>query len=293
MLTVSRLSTTPVRSLALQHPDAVELRPLGPTDDRRYTLLTDDGRIFDATKFGPLVAVRAHLEHGPERLTLTFPSGEAVAATIALGEIIEAEIFGRRFAARPVIGPWAEALSDYAGKRLTMIRSERREGERDRNPVSIVSEASVEELARQGNDGTPLDARRFRMLIQVAGARPHQEDEWLGGEVRIGPVVVRVTVPDPRCVITTQDPDTGHRDFPTLHAIKAYRGLRDGRKIDFGVYADVVVPGTVRVGDRITLTPGARSVRRTARGGTVSAAQPPALRVTHATANKSPISPGR
>lgn len=252
VLTISRLSITPVRSLALQHPESVELGPHGVLEDRRYTLLTQDRRIFDATKFGPLVAVGARLELDPERLTLTLPDGEVVEGEVELGERFEAEVYGRRFAAREVIGPWANALSQYAGKQLTLIRSERRANERDRNDVSIVSEASVEELSRQGNGGQPLDARRFRMLIQVAGARPHQEDEWLGEEVRIGPVVVRVTRPDPRCVITTQDPETGLRDFPTLHAIKAYRGVRDGKAIDFGVYADVVVPGTVRIGDEIS-----------------------------------------
>ena len=251
MLTVSCLAITPVRGLALQHPDRIELEEHGVLDDRRYTLLTDAGRIFDGTKFGPLVQVRAHLEHNPERLTLTFPTGEVVTGEVALGEPIHPVIYDRRFTARPVIGPWADALSAHAGRALQVIRSERLPGERDRNPVSIVSEASVEELARQGNEGRPLDARRFRMLIQVAGAHPHQEDEWMGSEVRIGQAVVRVTRPDPRCVITTQDPDTGHRDFPTLHAIKAYRGMREGRKIDFGVYADVVTPGSVSVGDDV------------------------------------------
>jgi uncharacterized protein YcbX len=255
VLTVSRLSITPVRSLALQHPESVEIGPRGVLDDRRFTLLTQDGRIFDATKFGPLVAVRAQLEHDPERLTITLPDGATISDEVQLGEAITAHIYGREFAARPVIGPWAAALSDYAGKQLTLIRSERRPAERDRNDVSIVSEASVQELSRQANDGALLDARRFRMLIQVAGARPHQEDEWLGSEVDIGPVVVRVTRQDPRCVITTQDPETGLRDFPTLHAIKAYRGVRDGKAIDFGVYADVVVPGTVHLGDEITLRP--------------------------------------
>lgn len=254
MLTVSRLSITPVRSLALQHPERIELDEHGVLDDRRYTLLAE-GRIFDATKFGPLVQVAAHLEHDPERLTLTFPTGEVVTGEIALGEPIHPVIYDRRFTARPVIGPWAEALSAYAGKPVQLIRSERLPGEPDRHPVSIVSEASVEELARQGNDGRSLDARRFRMLIQVAGAAgPHEEDEWMGREVRIGHAVVRVTRPDPRCVITTQDPETGHRDFPTLHAIKAYRGLRDGRHIDFGVYADVVTSGAVAVGDEVVPT---------------------------------------
>ena len=250
MLTVSRLSVTPVRGLALQHPDRIELDEHGVVDDRRFTVFAD-GRVFDGTKFGPLVQVRAELQHDPVRLTLTFPTGEVVSADVALGEPIHPVIHDRRFTARPVIGPWADALSAHAGRQLELIRSERLPGERDRNPVSILSDASVEELARQGNDGRPLDARRFRMLIHVAGARPHQEDEWIGSEVRIGEAVVRVTRPDPRCVITTQDPDTGRRDFATLHAIKAYRGMRDGRKIDFGVYADVVTPGPISVGDEV------------------------------------------
>lgn len=250
MLTVSRLSVTPVRGLALHHPDRIEVDEHGVADDRRFTVFAD-GRVFDGTKFGPLVQVTAQLEHDPERLTLTFPTGEVVTGEVSLGEPIHPVIYDRRFTARPVIGPWADALSAHAGRELQLIRSERLPGERDRNPVSILSEASVEELARQGNEGRPLDARRFRMLIHVAGARPHQEDEWIGSEVRLGQAVVRVTRPDPRCVITTQDPDTGRRDFPTLHAIKAYRGMREGRKIDFGVYADVVTPGPISVGDEV------------------------------------------
>jgi uncharacterized protein len=251
VLTVSRLSVTPVRGLALHHPDHVELGAHGVVDDRRYTLLTDDGRVFDGTKLGPLVQVRAQLETDPERMILTFPSGEVVSDDVILGDPIQPVIYDRRFAARVVIGPWAEALSDYAGRPLRLIRSERRAGEPDRIAVSLASDASVDELARRGNDAKPLDARRFRMLVQVAGARPHQEDEWVGSEVRIGDVAVRVTAPVARCVITTQDPNTGHLDFPTLKAITAYRGLRDGRKIDFGVYADVVRPGRVSVGDEV------------------------------------------
>jgi uncharacterized protein len=254
MLTVSRLSITPVRSFALQHPDSIELGPNGVADDRRYSLHTDDGRIFDATKHGPLVQLRADLErvNGAERLTLELPSGEVITDEVRLGEPTKLDIYDRVFTARPVIGPWAAAVSAWVGRPLELYRSERLPDEEDRYPVSIVSTASVEELARQGNEGQPVDARRFRMLIEVDGAAaPHEEDTWLGREVSIGEAVVRVTKPDARCVITTQDPDTGQRDFPTLHVIRQYRGLRDGRKLDFGVYADVVRPGRVAVGDAI------------------------------------------
>ena len=252
MLSVSRLSVTPVRGMALLQPSSVRLEHVGVVDDRRYSLLTPDGRPFDGIADGRLVQIRAELSADPERLTLTFPDGSVVGGEVALGQPTRVEAHGRAFPVRPVIGPWAEAVSAFAGKPLGLVRAERDSGEPDREAVSIVSEASVEELSRRSGLERTLDARRFRMLVQVAGAAPHQEDQWQGRHVRIGAAVVRVTRPDPRCAITTQDPDTGARDFPTLHAIKRYRGLRDGRHLDFGVYAEVVEPGVVNVGDEVT-----------------------------------------
>ena len=51
--------------------------------------------------------------------------------------------------------------------------------------------------------------------------------------------------------MTTRHPDTGVRDLDTLGLIKAYRGLSERRTIDFGVYADIVEAGVVRVGDTV------------------------------------------
>lgn len=252
MLSVSRLSVTPVRGLALLHPTSVRLEHVGVVDDRRYLLLTADGRLFDGITDGTLVQIRAELLADPERLMLTFPDGRVVGGDVALGEPKKVEVHERVFPVRPVIGPWAEAISAFTGRDLQLVRAERDSGEPDREAVSIVSDASVEELSRQSGLEHTLDARRFRMLIQVAGADPHQEDQWRGHHLRIGDAVVRVTRPDPRCAITTQDPDSGARDFPTLQAIKRYRGLRDGRYLDFGVYAEVVETGILSVGDVVT-----------------------------------------
>jgi uncharacterized protein YcbX len=249
MLSVSRLSVTPVRGLALLHPDAVRLEALGVPDDRRYSLTTRDGRLFDGTKDGTLVQIKAELAQDPEQLTLTFPDGAVVGGEVVLGEVGSFEAYDRPFPIRPVIGPWAEAISAFVGRPLQLVRAERDTGELDREAVSIVSEASVEELSRRSGLERRLDSRRFRMLVEVAGARPYEEDEWQGRRVKIGGSVIRVTRPDARCVITTQDPDTGLRDFPTLHAIRQHRGIRDGRHLDFGVYAEVVQAGLLRVGD--------------------------------------------
>ena len=91
------------------------------------------------------------------------------------------------------------------------------------------------------------------MLIDLEGAKAHEEDTWIGGTIGIGDAVLRVTKPDARCAITTQDPDTGERDLDTLRTIISYRGLREGKHADFGVLADVERPGRIRVGDAVTV----------------------------------------
>ena len=122
-----------------------------------------------------------------------------------------------------------------------------------RNAVSLVSDGSLQELARQLGVDT-VDARRFRMLIEVEGANPHEEDTWIGSRVEVGSAVLEITKPDARCAITTQSPDTGERDLDTLRTILRYRGFRaddPDHKIDFGVLGEVVVPGCIGVGDEL------------------------------------------
>jgi hypothetical protein len=89
------------------------------------------------------------------------------------------------------------------------------------------------------------------MLVEIEGCEPHEEDGWSGRRVRIGEAEVRVGEPVPRCVITTLDPKTGLRDFPTLSVIRNYRGVSKEKELQFGVYGDVVRPGTIGVGDRV------------------------------------------
>jgi hypothetical protein len=92
------------------------------------------------------------------------------------------------------------------------------------------------------------------MLISVAGCEPHEEDEWIGRDVRVGEAVVRVLEEVDRCAVTSQDPETGVPDLDTLRTIGTYRGIRRRRnknRIDFGVFGEVARPGRVHVGDPV------------------------------------------
>ena len=255
---VSRFSIAPVRSLALEHPDEIDLTEVGVVQDRRFFLIDHTGRFIDRTVIGELVQVAAHTDPAATMLRLTFPDGSVVEDEVRLGAHVEIPIYGRTGVGQIVEGPWAELLSATIGRGLQLVRCDRPGGTRYGEATSLVSDGSLAELARQIGQPT-VDARRFRMLIEIQGAAAHEEDTWIGRRIAIGDAILRVTLQDARCAITTQDPDTGKRDLDTLRTLIAYRGLREGKYADFGVLADVVQPGRVRLGDEVTLLDGDRA----------------------------------
>ena len=73
------------------------------------------------------------------------------------------------------------------------------------------------------------------------------EDDWLGATLRIGEMRMRVDCRDPRCAITTMDPDTGARDPRVLREIAQHRANCAG------VYGTIVTPGPIAVGDAVVI----------------------------------------
>jgi uncharacterized protein len=250
VVTVSRLAIAPVKGLALSHPNEVTITRTGVPENRRFFLVDARGKLVNGTRDGPLFGVHAECDADGRRLALRFPDGGAVNEPVRLGEAKVTAFWGRPVRGRLVEGPWSEALSQLLGQPVRLLRADEPGGGFDEAPVSLLSEASLEELARQSGENE-VDGRRFRMLVHMSGTRPHEEDEWIGRRVRVGEAIVRVTKQDARCRMTTRNPETGVRDFDTLRAIKSYRGVRDGKAIDFGVYADVEQPGRLRVGDPV------------------------------------------
>ena len=57
-----------------------------------------------------------------------------------------------------------------------------------------------------------------------------------------------------RCLVTSRDPESGDVDLPTLEILGEYRrGLASTEPLAFGIHGEVVRPGTVRLGDPVTL----------------------------------------
>jgi hypothetical protein len=253
MATVARLNVTPVKSTALQHPGEIRLEAYGAAGNRDLYLVDEDGRLQGGSKFGPYVQIRSEHDPATDRLALTFPDGSRVEGDAsALGGAITTNFYGRPVPAHLLDGPWAEAVSRFAGRQIRLARVDRPGDGADIRPLTFVSLASVDELSRQGGAARRIDPGRFRMLIELDGCAPHEEDSWNGSRLAVGEAIVRVGDPVPRCAVTTQDPRSGLRDFPTLSVIKRYRGIVDGELL-FGVYGDVDRPGCVRIGDDVRL----------------------------------------
>jgi uncharacterized protein len=253
---VAWISLAPVKALGLVHPEEVLVKPFGISGNRRFHLVDAGGRMMNGKVLGELVGVRPSWDESTDTLTLCFPDGSFLEGVIRLGEPTTTEFYGRPVPGRFVDGAWANALSEFAGRALRLVRTDEPGEAVDRSaregPVTLLGVGSLQALADAAGLDGPVDGRRFRMTFGVEGFEPHAEDGWIGRPVRIGEALVRPLGNVGRCAVTTQNPDTGIPDLDTLRVLKTYREeMRTTEPLPFGVHAAVLEPGRVRLGDPV------------------------------------------
>jgi uncharacterized protein YcbX len=106
-------------------------------------------------------------------------------------------------------------------------------------PLLVATDGAVAAFGR--------DVRRLRPNIVIDGVDGLDEFAWAGAELHIGDAIVALDSRRGRCPMTTVDPDTLDVDREVLKDI-----IRrfDGK---LALNADVVRPGTIRVGEPVTL----------------------------------------
>ncbi len=108
--------------------------------------------------------------------------------------------------------------------------------------VSIMNTASHRDF--EVHAGASVDSERWRANIWIDGPDPWAEHGWIGRQVQIGTAIVTVRAPVKRCAHTAANPHSGQRDMDPPALLHGFYGHSD-----FGVYAEVVQSGMVRVGD--------------------------------------------
>ncbi len=228
MPAVSWLSVAPVKGLALTRREELTLEPFGVLENRRFHVLDERGRFVNGlTRLErSLFAVVPEWDPTADTLRLAFPDGEVVEGEVELGEPVSTWFYNRAEPGRIVEGPWAQALSEYAVRELRLARTDEPGRAVDRTDGS-----RVDRLRRVGRGARTQRRGRLGRCAPVSNVDrcrrrglPHEEDTWIGRDVHVGEVVIRVHEQVARCAITTQNPDTGERDLDTLRVIKEYRG---------------------------------------------------------------------
>ncbi|MDE0705025.1 MAG: MOSC domain-containing protein [Rhodospirillaceae bacterium] len=108
--------------------------------------------------------------------------------------------------------------------------------------VSIVNAESVRHLERAAR--RPVDPARFRANILLRGLPAWAEFDWIGYEITVGTVRLRIEERIERCAATGVNPESAQRDLNLVRILSEGWG-----HMDMGVYATATGAGTVAVGD--------------------------------------------
>jgi uncharacterized protein YcbX/rubredoxin len=118
--------------------------------------------------------------------------------------------------------------------------------------VSLINLASVRDLEERW--GLSLDPLRFRANVYIDGVEPFRELDWVGREIRLGPVYAEVMQRNGRCAATNVNPKTGVRDRDIPGKLRTEFGHKD-----LGVYLRITEGGTLRPGNPVAVEPAART----------------------------------
>jgi len=231
--TVAKVAATwryPVKSMRGQRVACVDVDERGVDGDRRYAVRDAAGRIASGKRtrrFGKVDGLlRFQAKYEGPLLEIVFPDGSLV---------------------REDSHGLDAALSHLLGQSVTLVR-EADESHMDDAPIHLLTTASLAWLRGLLPDAA-IDERRFRpnLLLDVPGT-DRVEDAWVGRELRIGESLrVRVTQRTERCAMTVLEQDDLPRDPRVLKRISHEADLC------LGVYARVLAPGRVRIGDSVTV----------------------------------------
>lgn len=117
----------------------------------------------------------------------------------------------------------------------------------DCSPVSLFSVQTAQCLSDELS--LPIDKRRFRANLYLdLNSGGFAEDQFVGRTLRIGTkVVLSVLKRDSRCKIITLDPDTADANPEVMKQVAR------AHERQVGIYAAVLVEGTIRPGDDVQL----------------------------------------
>jgi uncharacterized protein len=219
---ITHLWRYPVKSLAGEALKEADLAAGGIPFDRAFRFIDEsrDGKALTARQQPRMLAFKAFASGGSVHAIA--PDG----AVLRAGEPLEAAL--RTAFPQPL---HIEAAQPGAYPFF------------DDSDLLVINAASVRALADEM--GVPVNIVRFRPSVVIDGedATPFCEDGWVGQRFAAGTAAIEITQRNIRCVFTNIDPETYAVDPSFL------KHIAERHEQCFGVYARVVRPGRIAVGD--------------------------------------------
>ncbi len=270
--TVASIHRFPVKSMQGEVLDAAEFDGNGVVGDRTWALRdAETGKLVSAKRprlWRAALDCRASVPEGgtADDVEVTVPTGEIYGIHDAGLRIALSALFGREITVEESThaqqgtyeSDWPEIDGITLAGEIEFPTNLTGEGTSfvDVGVLHLLTSASLTALAAAAPDVT-IDVRRFRpsLVIDTPGVSGFVENAWSGKTLTIGDAVIPVGDPAPRCVMTTVAQDGLPREPGVLQAIAEHNRLSNelGTFACLGVYATVAQPGTIRVGDEITI----------------------------------------
>jgi uncharacterized protein YcbX len=215
----------PVKAMTGESLSSVPVDPRGLAGDRWWAVTDADGRFAS---------------HKDSRRFRRRDGIEEFAATT--GDDGSVEVSGQGGAWTPGDPGLDAALSARLGAPVR-IASEAGVPHQDAASVSLVGTATLRWCADRW--GVDADPRRLRVNLLVETDEPFVEESWVGGGLAVGDVVLRLDERAERCRTIDLAQDGLATSSRWLKALGQERGLC------LAVYAGVVTPGTLTVGNAV------------------------------------------
>jgi uncharacterized protein YcbX len=139
---VAWISLTPVKGLALEHVEQVELLESGLRGDRRFYLVDRKNRLVNnkGRRRCALEVVHSRFDEDANELTLRFADDREISGATEPGEELQTVFHKRPKTARAVAGPWDDALSEVVQEPVRLVVAKSRARRSRPRPTALSDE---------------------------------------------------------------------------------------------------------------------------------------------------------
>jgi len=262
-VSVTQLFIYPVKSFAGIQLKNSEVDSMGLKYDRRWMVVSPKGGFMSQRTIPKMSLIHTSLDGGQLTLSTKGKASHQVALTLHNSEKMDVVIWKDKLRVSKIGNAVDAWLSDALGIDCHLVYIEddivrqcdldfSEEGERtgfaDGFPILVVSEESLIDLNQRLK--TPVDMRRFRPNIVIAGCEAFAEDNLTN--FSIGSLAMKAVKICSRCPMPMIDPDLGERNSQEpIATLSTYRKW-DGN-IFFGMNVIQQQQGLISVGDSVEI----------------------------------------